>query len=193
MGVLDKFLDAIKLNEDYDDDEFFDEEDMDEYEEKPRKRFFKKIESQDEDDEYEEINTFKKSSSKSSDKAAKQTKVTKQPKKSNPKITPMRSPKKQGGNMEVVVVKPVSMEDTREVIDALLDQCTVVLNLESNDVEVAQRIIDFTSGACYSLNGNLQKISSFIFILTPATVDISGDYQEILSGAFELPPIRTEF
>ncbi len=26
MGVLDKFLDAIKLNDDYDDDEFLDED-----------------------------------------------------------------------------------------------------------------------------------------------------------------------
>ena len=45
MSVLDKFLDAIRLNDDYDeDDEFFDEDDIEEEDEpKPKKRFFKKM------------------------------------------------------------------------------------------------------------------------------------------------------
>ena len=91
--------------------------------------------------------------------------------------------------MEVCVIKPSSMEDTREIADTLIDRCTVVLNLEGIDVDVAQRIIDFSSGACYSIAGSLQKIS----ILTPANVEISGDFQEILSGAFDVPSVRTNF
>ena len=55
MSVLDKFLDAIRLNDDYeeedaDSDSFFDEED-DDIEEKPKKRFFRKLENEDEDEE----------------------------------------------------------------------------------------------------------------------------------------------
>ena len=95
--------------------------------------------------------------------------------------------------MEVCVIKPNSMEDTREIADTLLANCTVVLNVEGIDVEVAQRIIDFSSGSCYSINGSLQKVSSYIFILTPEDVEISGDIQDILNDAFELPSIRTEF
>ena len=57
MSVLDKFLDAIRLNDDYeeedaDSDSFFDEED-DDIEEKPKKRFFRKLENEDEDEEEE--------------------------------------------------------------------------------------------------------------------------------------------
>jgi len=85
------------------------------------------------------------------------------------------------------------MEDAREIADTLLDSCTVVLNLEGLDVELAQRIIDFTCGACYSLQGSLQKISNYIFILTPADVDISGDYQSILNGAFDIPSMSTQY
>ena len=57
------------------------------------------------------------------------------------------------------------------------------------DVELAQRIIDFTSGSCFAISGNLQKISHYIFIITPASVDISGDFQDIFGGAgsFEMP------
>ena len=46
MSVLDKFLDAIRLNDDFDDDdEFFDDDELEAMdEEKPKHRFFKKLE-----------------------------------------------------------------------------------------------------------------------------------------------------
>ena len=43
MGVLDKFLDIMKLSDDEDyDDDFYDDEYDDDFEEKPKKSFFKK-------------------------------------------------------------------------------------------------------------------------------------------------------
>ena len=89
--------------------------------------------------------------------------------------------------MEVCVIRPHSMEDAREITETLLANCTVVLNVEGLELEIAQRIIDFASGSCYAIDGNLQKISSYIFIITPASVDISGDFQEIITGAFDVP------
>ena len=59
------------------------------------------------------------------------------------------------------------------------------------DVELAQRIIDFTSGACYSLGGTLQKVSSYIFVLGPYNVDITGDLQNILGGS--APSVRAGY
>ena len=190
MSVLDKFLDAIRLNDDFDDDdEFFDDEDLEALdEEKPKHRFFKKLDDDydDDDDEEEYVKPERKAA------APKQTAKQAAPSTSN-KITPMRKRNSGNGTMEVCVIKPSSMEDTREIADTLIDRCTVVLNLEGIDVDVAQRIIDFSSGACYSIAGSLQKISSYIFILTPANVEISGDFQEILSGAFDVPSVRTNF
>lgn len=89
--------------------------------------------------------------------------------------------------MEVCVIRPNSIEDGREITETLLANRTVVLNLEGLDVAIAQRIIDFASGSTYAISGNLQKISNYIFIITPASVDISGDFQEILSGTFDVP------
>ncbi len=65
--------------------------------------------------------------------------------------------------------------------------------MEGLDVDMAQRIIDFTSGSTYAIDGNLQKISHYIFILTPKNVDVSGDFQEILSGAFDVPALNNKF
>ena len=198
MGVLDKFLDAIKVNDDYDDDEFLDDEFDDDFDdEKPKRRFFKKLEEDADDvDDDEPRRRAEKQPAPKAAKTAKPQKTVKSPSSasaSSSKVTPMRQVKRTGSAMEVCVIKPTNMEDTREIADTLIANCTVILNLEGLDMEVAQRIIDFTSGSCYSIGGSLQKVSSYIFILTPASVDITGDYQQILSGAFDIPSIRTEY
>jgi cell division inhibitor SepF len=162
MGVMDKFLGALHLEneEDYDED-FYDEGDIeDNVVRKPSRR-----------DDYSEP-------------------VERTVKRQSQKVTPIRPVRKAAGSgMEVCVIKPSSIEDAREITETLLDNRAVVLNLEGLDVEIAQRIIDFTSGSTYAISGNLQKISNYIFIITPASVDISGDFQEILSGTFNVPPI----
>lgn len=84
--------------------------------------------------------------------------------------------------MEVTMIKPTSMDDSRDICNYLLAGKAVVLNMEGIHMETAQRIIDFTSGATYSMNGNLQKISNYIFIATPDSVELSGDFQDILSA-----------
>jgi cell division inhibitor SepF len=111
----------------------------------------------------------------------------------NSKVTPIRRKSSQAasGGMEVCVIKPTKVEDYREIADTLLSGCTVVLNLEGNDVDDAQRIIDLSSGSCYAIGGGLQKVSSYIFILTPSNVEISGDIQDLLNGA--VPSMRTSF
>lgn len=216
MDVLGKFLNAIKLNDnmdeddDYLDDSLMDDEDDDfiddEIEERPKKKFFEKFarKSDDDiddmdylDDEEEEEEVPVKTSSRASVKTAAAKAPMRQERVSrpaaSPKITPMRSSKRstQTPNMEVCVIKPSSMEDTREIADTLVDNSTVILNLEGIDMELAQRIIDFTSGACYSLGGSLQKVSSYIFVLGPYNVDITGDLQNILGGS--VPSVRAGY
>ena len=88
--------------------------------------------------------------------------------------------------MEVCVIKPTSVDDAREITETLLANRTVVLNLEGLDVNIAQRIIDFASGSTFAIDGSLQKISHYIFILTPSSVDISGDIQGYFDGAFDM-------
>ena len=217
MGVLDKFLDAIKLNDDYDDDELLDDsileeeddyeddflDDEDDMEEKPKKKFFEKFskkKSEEEDfldeDEPEE-ESVKSAPAKVSAKTAAAKAPVKQERAARPapssKITPMRTSKRssQTVNMEVCVIKPTTMEEAREIADTLVDNSTVILNLEGIDVELAQRIIDFTSGACYSLGGSLQQVSSYIIVLGPYNVDITGDLQNILGGS--VPSVRVGY
>ncbi len=100
---------------------------------------------------------------------------------------PAAKSRKLGNGMEVCVIKPTSVDDAREITETLLSNRTVVLNMEGLDVDIAQRIIDFTSGSTYAIHGNLQKISHYIFIITPQSVDISGDFATIMNGSFDVP------
>lgn len=159
MGVMDKFISAMKLSED-EDDGYYDDDFYDEEPEPLRKPASNKDADSAEDDKVRKI---------------------------TPKVTPLRQTKKMGSGREVCVIKPTTVEDAREITETLLANRTVVLNLEGLDVDIAQRIIDFTSGSCFAISGNLQKISHYIFIITPASVDISGDFQDILSGSFDVP------
>ena len=119
----------------------------------------------------------------------KQQESNEETKKQPSRMIPVRQQPRRlnSAGMEVCVIKPTSIEEAREITETLLDNRTVILNLEGLDVEIAQRIIDFTSGSCYAIHGNLQKISQYIFIITPASVDISGDFQDIFGGAFDSP------
>lgn len=200
MGVFDKFLNVMKLNDDdgFDDDDFLDDEIDDDYEEtKPKKRFFSKQDDDDDFDDYgydESIPAKKnKTTAKKQTTASTRARNTAAPKQtSSSKISPMRT-KKSAAGMNVCVIKPRSMEDAREITMTLLSNCTVVLNMEGLDLDLAQRIIDFSSGSCFAMSGSLQKISNYIFIVAPADVDISGDFQEILNGAFQVPPLGGQF
>lgn len=155
MSLLSKLMGAMRLNGEEDDDYFLDEE----YEEdKTSKRgsFGKRGDDYYDDDE--EIDSKPRFLSRS------------------PKVVPMKR------GMEVSLIKPTTIEDAREICDYLLAGKAVVLNMEGIHTEVAQRIIDFSSGATYSMNGNLQKISNYIFIATPESVELSGDFQELLTS-----------
>ena len=94
----------------------------------------------------------------------------------NSKVVPMRG--SSAKEMEVCVIKPTHYETTKEIIDTLLDGKSVVLNLEGIKIDLAQRIVDSVIGGCYDISGNLQKISGYIYLVTPHSVDITGDFQD---------------
>lgn len=161
MGITDKFLNLMKLNDD-DDDDYDEEYDDEEYEAPKKSRFSKKSY----DDDIDDLTVREVSKPTSKQKQVK------------PKVIPMRS--KNG--MEVCVIKPATIEDGREITNTLVSGRAVILNLEGIHVELAQRIIDFTSGSCFAIDGNMQKVSNYIFIATPPSVEISGDFQEIINN-----------
>ncbi|HHU63841.1 MAG TPA: cell division protein SepF [Clostridiales bacterium] len=82
--------------------------------------------------------------------------------------------------MRIVLYQPFSYEDCQNIVDNLRNRKPVIVNLESMDVELAKKTLNFLSGAVYALDGVIQKISKVIFLLAPNNVDISGNIPEEL-------------
>lgn len=77
--------------------------------------------------------------------------------------------------LQVVLVKPERFEDASSIADQLNAKRTVVLNLEAANKEVCRRLIDFLSGVAYANNGQIKRVATSTFIITPYNVDIMGD------------------
>ncbi len=78
--------------------------------------------------------------------------------------------------LQVVLFKPERFgEDTRAIADELIKMHTVVLNLENTNKDVSRRIIDFLSGVAYANGGQIKKVATNTFIITPYNVGLKGD------------------
>ena len=180
MGkITDKFKKAFNSDvdddyEDFDDDDLYDDDMIDEdAEEEPEKKrgFFGGGRSSQAEEKESRESSSRFSRNQSSKNSVSRT----------------------NGN-EVCIFKTSSIEDSREITETLLQGKAVVVNFEGLHVEISQRIIDFISGSCYALDGNLQKISNYIFIATPNSVDISGDFQNLFSndeGSFDISGFKS--
>jgi cell division inhibitor SepF len=81
-------------------------------------------------------------------------------------------------NLKVVVLAPQNILEARELCDHLKSNKPIIMNVEGVDTPLAQRMVDFLSGAVYCLDGDIQKISAGIFLATPASIEITGDLKD---------------
>ena len=77
------------------------------------------------------------------------------------------------GMSEVVVMEPQSFEEMPNVIRALRERKSVVLNLTLMDPDQAQRSVDFVAGGTYAIDGHQERIGESIFLFTPNCVQVS--------------------
>lgn len=89
-------------------------------------------------------------------------------------VVSLHSPK----NVKMIIVKPATYDEVQEIAEHLKNRRAIIVNLEDTEKELAQRIVDFMSGATYALSGNLQKVSAGIFVFAPSNIDIQGDALE---------------
>ncbi len=78
-----------------------------------------------------------------------------------------------GAVAEVLVMQPRSFSEMPEVIKALKERKSVVLNLTLMEPEQAQRSVDFVAGATYTIDGHQERIGESIFLFTPSCVQVS--------------------
>lgn len=103
--------------------------------------------------------------------------------------TPMRSAS--SGGLELIIRQPSTFDDSQEICDLLKQDRAIILNLEKVEPVLAQKMMDFISGAIYALDAKIHQISGCIFCISPSKVDISGDYFAMISETtgFKIPDL----
>lgn len=86
------------------------------------------------------------------------------------------------GNMKLVVHEPLNYEDAPKIIDDIKIRKTVVVSLEQLEPEMKRQVFDFINGGLYSLDANIQKVTTDIFILAPNNVEIDNNMRNELKN-----------
>jgi cell division inhibitor SepF len=79
------------------------------------------------------------------------------------------------GDVRVHFVAPRSFNDVQDVADKFKDSIPVIINLQGTETDLAKRLIDFSSGLTYALDGGMQRIADKVFLLTPHNVEVSAE------------------
>ncbi|MGQ0830161.1 MAG: cell division protein SepF [Microthrixaceae bacterium] len=73
------------------------------------------------------------------------------------------------------VVAPTSFNNAQEVADKLKVNQPVIVNLQNVDRDLSRRIIDFASGLCYGIGGQMERVANQVFLLSPSNVEVSAE------------------
>ena len=104
----------------------------------------------------------------------------------------MRSASSAG--LELIIRQPTNFNDSQEICDLLKQDRAIIINFEKVEPQLAQKMMDFISGAIYALDAKIHQISGCIFCISPAKVDISGDYFAMISETtgFKIPDLLSK-
>jgi cell division inhibitor SepF len=78
-------------------------------------------------------------------------------------------------NAKPFVVMPTSFNQAQDVADKYKGNQPVIMNLQGLDRDLSRRLIDFASGLCYGLGGQMERVANQVYLLTPTNVEVSPE------------------
>jgi cell division inhibitor SepF len=82
-------------------------------------------------------------------------------------------------------VAPDSFRDARAIGELFRDGVPVIMNLTAMEPADAKRVVDFAAGLIFGLRGSIERVSTRVFLLSPADTEIvSGDAATHRSDGF---------
>ncbi|HCB34946.1 MAG TPA: hypothetical protein DEP66_00405 [Acidimicrobiaceae bacterium] len=81
------------------------------------------------------------------------------------------------------VIAPRVFDDAQQVGDRFQRSQPIILNLQDLDRDMARRLLDFTSGVCYALGGEMSKVANQVYLLVPAEVEFSDEHRRRITDS----------
>ena len=73
----------------------------------------------------------------------------------------------------IETVHPLGYSDARIIGEHFRAGVPVIMDLSQMDERDAKRLVDFSAGLVFALHGGIERISSRVFLLSPAGVDVT--------------------
>lgn len=93
----------------------------------------------------------------------------------DPRVKVAADPPEEKGR-RIGTVTPDSFRDARAIGELFREGVPVIVNLTSMEPADAKRVVDFAAGLVFGLRGSIDRVSTRVFLLSPADT-------EIVSGA----------
>ncbi len=82
-------------------------------------------------------------------------------------------PRPSSAAVRPVVVAPVVFDEAQEVGDHFKARQPVIVNLQDADSDLRRRLVDFAAGLCYALEGQVERVTPGVYLLTPSDVSVA--------------------
>lgn len=189
--MLDRFKEFIGIDDkydDYDEDQLYFDDDVEENEAKDdvtedKKETYGSFFSDNSYTSEEKTSTYKPSFSDSYTSDDSSTFKSNKTSRRGDNVVSMSKQNFSGSNsMRISIQEPLDYEtDGPKIIDDILSNKVVVLNLEMVNSDLRRQIFDFVSGAVYALNGSVEKVTKGIFVISPSGVQVDSSVTEQIS------------
>ncbi|MDN5569730.1 MAG: cell division protein SepF [Propionibacteriaceae bacterium] len=84
----------------------------------------------------------------------------------------------------IVTVHPRTYNEARTIGEHFRDGTPVIMNLSDMEDADAKRLVDFAAGLIFGLRGTIERVTSKVFLLSPAGVEVAAEDKERIAGGF---------
>ena len=78
----------------------------------------------------------------------------------------------------ITTIHPRSYNDAKVIGESFREGIPVIMNVTDMDVTEAKRLVDFSSGLTFALNGSIERVTEQVFLLTPATLEVLAPQEQ---------------
>ena len=126
-----------------------------------------------EDDEYNDFD-YDLQNEEEEEYIAEEAPAAPRGRKEQPRVVELKNQQSQ----QVIVLHPQSMEIAQDVANYVRSGRIVICNFEHVEQRIAQRVVDFMTGAAYTLDGRVHAVSDLIFLVTPRNITLTDAYED---------------
>lgn len=101
-----------------------------------------------------------------------------------PATTPQPTAAARSSISRIITVHPRTYNEARTIGEHFRDGVPVIMNLTEMEDTDAKRLVDFAAGLIFGLRGDIDRVTSRVFLLSPPNINVTAEDKERIAGGF---------